>query len=564
MSPHAAMRPPISRPANRAAGSPANNAMGSPISRASAHAPETAARNAAPAIAAAAAPPTPFPMARALAAVFAAQGASAHPAQSAPPAHSAYIVGGTVRDALLGRPISDIDIAIDSGNADAAARALAAAVGGRYVRLHQDWQAARVMLPDGAPLPHIDITAADGGGGIARDLARRDFTMNAIALPIAAAAAPDWRAHVIDPTGGVRDIRARVVRMTSPAALDADPLRLMRAARLASALNFGIDADTAAAVKARAQCAAAAAPERVRQELMLMMQGPGARAAVRLMDSLGLLCAVIPELAQSKGVAQPKEHYYDVFNHLVECVGWAERVIAPPNPDRPKERPDAVLSIVPRFAGFAAHWREHVSDGFDRAAYLNLAALLHDVAKPATKTIEPSGRIRFIGHHAEGADIARDILARLRFGKRGAEHIAAMVHHHLRPRQMAQDGAMPSGRALYRYYRDVGGAALDTLYLNAADYLAARGPALDMDDWARHCALMRHIADDRGREKSPQAMARLITGYDIMDKFALQPSPAIGRLLEKARLAQASGHITTKTEALALVAASLECGGDGA
>ena len=534
------------------------------MSRAAAPAPETPAHNA----------PAPFPMARALAAVFAAQEASAHSAHPAPPAHSAYIVGGAIRDALLGRPISDIDIAIDGaggGNADAAARALAAALGGRYVRLHQDWQAIRVMLPDGAPLPHIDITAADGGagGGIARDLARRDFTMNAIALPIAAAASPDWRAHAIDPTGGVRDIRARVIRMTSPAALDADPLRLMRAARLASALNFAIDADTAAAVKARAQsAAAAAAPERVRQELMLMMQGPGARAAVRLMDSLGLLCAVIPELAQSKGVAQPKEHYYDVFNHLVECVGWAERVIAPPNSDRtsgsPKDRPDAVLDLAPRFTGFAAHWREHVSDGFDRAAYLNLAALLHDVAKPATKTIEPSGRIRFIGHHAEGADIARDILARLRFGKRGIEHIATMVHHHLRPRQMAQDGDMPSGRALYRYYRDVGGAALDTLYLNAADYLAARGPALDMDDWARHCALMRHIADDRGREKSPQAMARLITGYDIMDKFALQPSPAIGRLLEKARLAQASGHITTKTEALALVAASLECGGDGA
>ncbi len=478
----------------------------------------------------------------------------------------AYIVGGSVRDALLARSMCDIDIAVDA-DAPTVAQSLAAAfLDARYVRLNPRFQAARVIFRGGqgdSPALQVDISTLNGS--IAADLMQRDFTINALALPIAAAAGSDWRSQVVDPCGGVQDLCVGSVRMTSPAVLAADPLRLIRAPRMAAQLGFAIERDTAAEIRKQSGLATAPSPDRIRQELMLTLQAPDARKSVRLLDELGLLCAIMPELAQAKGVSQPKEHYWDVFNHLVECVGWAERMVAVDASEALNTgTPDcAIFDKVPHFHGFGRHWSTDVGDGFDRAVHLKLAALLHDIAKPATKTIEASGRIRFIGHHSKGAELARHMLARLRLSNRGIGHIAAMVQHHLRPRQMAQGGEMPTGRALHRYYRDVGDAAMDTLYLNAADYLAARGPMLDPADWDAHCALMRHILERGGAQHSPKSLPRLITGYDIMKKFALAPSPAVGEMLEIVELARASGEVSTKTQALALLDARLTRGGDG-
>ena len=303
--------------------------------------------------------------------------------------------------------------------------------------------------------------------------------------------------------------------------------------------------------------------ERVRDELMRLLQTPNACEGVRLLDELGLLCSVMPELADTKGVAQPKEHYWDVFNHLVEAVGWVDAMFGC--------RKDAYsLDMLPRLDGMDAYFGGDVSDGYDRLTFLKLTALLHDIAKPATKSIEDNGRIRFFEHQTEGADMARDMLARLRFGNRGVEHVAGMVRHHMRPRLMAQHGALPTRRALYRYYRDVGDVALDTLYLNTADYLAARGPMMGQDEWASHCNLIRHnleagrSSEGKRRKDSLQSLPKLVSGYDIIDRFALSQGPAIGRLLELVREAQASEEITTKEQALELVSANLERGGDGA
>jgi poly(A) polymerase len=296
---------------------------------------------------------------------------------------------------------------------------------------------------------------------------------------------------------------------------------------------------------------------------MRLLGARNARDGVRLLDDLRLLCVVVPELAQAKGVIQPKEHYWDVFDHQVEAVGWVDAMFDDADCE---EYP---LDIVPRFDGMHEYFGGEVSDGFDRLAFLKLAALLHDVAKPVTKTVEASGRIRFLGHHTDGADVARDILTRLRFGKRGVEHIARMVRQHLRPRQMAQRGDMPTRRALYRYYRDVGDVALDTLYLNTADYLAARGPMLEREDWAAHCGLVRYILDEGRCEgdrcgDSVKSLPKLVDGYDIMNGFALAPGPFVGELLEEVREAQASGDVRTREQALELVRAGIERGGDGA
>lgn len=483
---------------------------------------------------------------------------------------AAYLVGGSVRDALLGRDAADMDVAADGDVAASVGRALADALGGRYLRLSQDWQVARIILPQGNGPAHIDLTAIDGD--IERDLRRRDFTINAMALPMQYAgqiARADCPEFLIDSCGGLGDLRRGVVRMTSAAALREDPLRGLRGARLAAQLGFALDGDTAAAIRRQAGRVTDAAPERARDEFMKIMQAPSPRKGLRLMDDLGLLCALMPELADAKGVEQPKEHYYDVFNHLVESVGWVDEMFctdgrADGQAECQCAGPADALIGVPTFEGMREYFGGGVSDGYDRLTFLKLTALLHDVAKPATKTIEASGRIRFIGHHIEGEQAAREILTRLRFANGGVEHVAGMVRHHLRPTQMAQKGDMPTQRALYRYYRDVGDTAVDTLYLNIADYLAARGPALEQGDWISHCELIRHILEEGRRQKAPETLSRLVNGYDIMKEFSLAPGPAVGRLLAMAHEAQACGDVTTRAQALALVERGLERGGDGA
>ena len=472
----------------------------------------------------------------------------------------AYFVGGAIRDALMGCEAEDVDVAV---NADAysVAAEMAEAFNGSCARLHDDWQVARVAIPEDGRLRFIDIATFEGD--IEQDLLRRDFTINAMAVPMSAALDEDVRGQLLDPFGGMRDLEDGVVRMVSSGALEDDPVRLMRGARMAVQLDFALAAETASAIMERSSLISGVSQERVRDELMRLLGSSNARDGVRLLDSLGLLCKVIPELAQAKGVAQPKEHYWDVFDHQLEAVGWVDAMF---DDSDCEEYP---LDILPRFDGMREYFCGEVSDGFDRLAFLKLASLLHDVAKPATKTVEDSGRIRFLGHHTEGADVAREILTRLRFGKRGVEHIAGMVRQHLRPRQMSQRGKMPTRRALYRYYRDVGDAALDTLYLNTADYLAARGPMLEREDWFKHCGLVRYIlkegrTEGDGHRDSVKSLPKLVDGYDIIDGFALAPSPKIGKLLEEVREAQASGEVSTREQALELVRASLERGGDGA
>lgn len=473
-----------------------------------------------------------------------------------------YLVGGAVRDALVGKDAEDIDIAVNA-DAESAGQMIADALGGYLAHLDDDLQVARVALDNADWSGYIDV-AAMRGSSIDCDLRRRDFSINAMAIPLKSIYGCISAEELIDPFGGQRDLDDGVLRMVSATALDEDPVRMMRGARLAAQSGLSVEPDTAGAIRVRALAICDAPPERVRDELMRLLQVGSARYGVHLLDDLGLLCAIIPELEQAKGVTQPKEHFWDVFNHLVETVGWVDAMF-----DEESQN-GFPLDDLPRFEGMSEYFNGHVSDGFDRRTFLKLTALLHDVSKPSTKTVEESGRIRFFGHHTEGAEVSRGILNRLRFSKKAVGHVAEMVHQHLRPRQMSEKGMMPSRRALYRYYRNVGDVAVDTLYLNTADYLAARGPMLEADDWREHCLLVRHILDQSGASPSEESgdslktLPKLVSGYDIMDRFALEPGRKIGTLLEEVREAQASGEVNTREQALELVSASLERGGEGA
>jgi poly(A) polymerase len=262
---------------------------------------------------------------------------------------------------------------------------------------------------------------------------------------------------------------------------------------------------------------------------------------------MGLLTALIPELAETKGVEQPREHQWDVFNHSVKVVDAADFIL---RKGGWQYAGGEVLDYIPWSAELAEHFELKVSSGSNRRLLLKLAALLHDIAKPQTKMVNAQGRTRFHGHPRQGAPIAAAILERLRFSNKEVKLVEAIVRHHLRPVQTSHE-ELPTGRAIYRYFRDTGDAAIDTLFFSLADHLATRGADLDMTSWQQHTAIVEYILTQHSKQKNEAAPPKLVSGHDLIRNFNLKPGPEIGRVLEAIREAHACREITTRDEALA-------------
>jgi poly(A) polymerase len=453
-----------------------------------------------------------------------------------------YLIGGYVRDVLLGRATKDIDIAVATSAQDVAQR-VALAFGGKYVLLDEENEIARVVLIEEVPPQggrwYLDFSTIQGN--IEKDLARRDFTIDAMAVNFKDVEDNHCIAQLIDPFEGQNDLHQRLIRATSESVFRDDPARLLRAVRLGAECNFTIEAETESLIQNQSHLIAKIAGERIREELCRLLSLPNAAYFLRYLSRLGLLEEIFPELAQTKGVEQPKEHFWDVFNHSMETVAALERL----------------LKFDPLLATLAPHFEEEIGSGVNRSTLLKLAALLHDIAKPKMKSIEESGKIRFLGHPKEGAIMTRSILERLRFSGREIKMVQKMVEYHLRPGQMANEG-LPTHRAIYRYFRDTGDVAIDILILGLADHLATRGPNLDPLSWEKHVELAEYILSEHAKEGSIVKPPKLINGHDIIDQFGLKPGPQIGKLLETVKEAQGAGEIATREEALVLVQRQLE------
>ncbi len=467
---------------------------------------------------------------------------------------SAFLVGGFLRDAFLSVQSRDIDVAV-AGDAVALARRLADGMGGAFVALSPSHGIGRAVVRDEDGGEWI-IDLAGLQGTIDEDLARRDFSINALALPVDQWLEGNWREAVLDPFGGLDDLAAKRVRATSPGVFEEDPGRLLRAVRLASQLGFRLEPDTARLVRENAHLVGRVAPERLRDELLGILARDGARGAIEVLDRLGLLCRVIPELEITKGVGQPRVHYWDVWGHSIHAVETAELVTK-------GHQNSPIYFMVPWTRQWADHFTEEVSDGHNRRTILKLTGLLHDIAKPQTKADDATGRTRFLGHSELGSEMVEHRLGQLRFSARGISMVSRMVRHHLRPSGMHEKGEFPTARAIYRYFRDLGDVAVDTLFLAMADYLAAKGPEVTPEDWSRHARMMTHILQVGTEQTKPDRPAPLVTGHDLMAEFGLSPGPQVGSLIEIVKEAQAAGEIDTRQQALDLAAASLGGRGKG-
>jgi len=456
-----------------------------------------------------------------------------------------YIVGGFVRDVLLERDTADIDIAVAGDALDIASK-VAGNLGGKYVLLDKVNRVGRVVLRDER---HWEIDFSTFAGSIEQDLGRRDFTIDAMAVDLSQLGKEYTEIQLIDPFGGWDDLQQGVIRAVAETAFTADAVRLLRAVRLTAELGFSIDKETEALIRRYAHLISGVAGERVREELLRLLAVPRAGQFLSYLDELGLLTALIPELTQAKGVIQPRVHFWDVFDHSIRTVVAVDFLLRQGEWQYAGEE---VLAAVPWSTALAQHFNQVISSGSTRGLLLKLAALLHDVAKPQTKSIDAVGRVRFLGHDREGAAIASGILERLRFSTKEIKLVEIMVRYHLRPTQMSHEG-LPSSRAVYRYFRDTGEAGVDVLFLSLADHLTTRGPHLKLTHWQEHSQIVKYVLAQRFQEKTVTVPPKLVSGNDLISIFGMRPGPRIGELLEAVREAQASGELATREEALSYI-----------
>ncbi|ADV67747.1 HD domain-containing protein [Deinococcus maricopensis] len=406
----------------------------------------------------------------------------------------ALLVGGAARDLLSGRTPKDFDWA--APDPEGAARAVAAQTGGSAFPLDPDRGYWRVSAGD---VQHDFVPQPDR---LEDDLLRRDFTVNALALHA------DGR--VTDPTGGRRDLQRRQLRMVSEANLRADPLRLLRAARLSTTLGFRVEPATEAALR---HLAAAnlplPAPERVREELNALLLHPDAARGVLRLQDLGLLRLYLPELAEGEGVSQGGFHHLDVLHHGIEAL---HQLLA--------RSPDATLTL---------RW----------------ATLLHDVGKPRTRAVDPTtGRVSYHGHDRVGADLTRALLTRLRFPADLTEYASALVKAHMLPLPADEREAR---RFVYRRR-----ALLpDLLSLMLADREAARGPSSHPGTRLAYARAMDRVL--AALDAQPEAPRPLLNGADIMTLLSLTPGPEVGAAARALAEAQALGEVITPADARALL-----------
>jgi poly(A) polymerase len=438
----------------------------------------------------------------------------------------AWIVGGTVRDRLLGRETTDLDIAL-AGDAEAAARAVARVARGTPFALSDAFGAWRVVGRGHAW--HVDVVRLRDDD-LDADLAARDFTVNAMAEPLAGG-------ELLDPHGGRADLEARRLRMVSAEALADDPLRTLRAARIATELELAIEPETAAVVRERAPELERVAAERVFQELKRIVAGDRPVEGLELMEELGLTAVVLPELGALRGVEQNVFHHRDVHGHTLEVLGSVAHLET--GPPELGEHAAAVRELL----------AEPLADELTRGGGMRFAALLHDAAKPLTRGMRPDGRVTFVGHDAEGARLARDVLRRLRASARLADYVAALTRHHLRLGFLVHERPL-SRRAVWRYLSATDPYAADVTVFTVADRLATRGknaePAI-----AAHLEVARDMlgpALARRHEEPPEPLVR---GDELARELGVR-GQEIGRLVAELEEAQYAGEIRTREDAISL------------
>ena len=476
------------------------------------------------------------------------------------PERPIYLVGGAVRDMLLSRPVHDLDFVL-AGPTRKLANDLASRFNGALYMLDEERDTCRVVLETGDQTRFMVDFAALRGPDIEADLRARDFTINAIAMDVA------HQDKLIDPLGGAADLHEKRLRACTPDSLRSDPARVLRAARIALRLRMRILPDTLRQMREAAPLLRQISSERQRDELFNMLDGPRVDLALRVLDQVDALKQVLPELHALKGLQQPAPHTLDGWEHTLSVLNHLELLLAPLVGQYQEDQVSdltvgsAVLWLGRFRAQLAEHFSRPVSGDRSLRSLLFFAALYHDISKPDTRTVTDAGRIRFLGHDQQGAQMTVERGRTLALSTAELQHLHAIVKNHMRVHQLS--GALKpepeqagveriSRRSIYRYFKDTGAAGIDIALLSLADTRGTYGVALPQDVWQAELETCRVLFEAYWEKKAETVSPpRHLSGGDLMAALELPPGPLIGQILDAVREAQAVGEINDRDAALA-------------
>jgi tRNA nucleotidyltransferase/poly(A) polymerase len=436
-----------------------------------------------------------------------------------------YLVGGSLRDALLGRRPLDYDIVVRE-NPLAFATQIAKHRNGRLIFMGKPGrQLIRVVFKNAL----WDISTMKGDA-IEEDLIHRDFTINALAYETATG-------KLIDILGGLGDFKKCRIRMVSASIFEKDPLRLLRAYRLAASLGFQLEPSTDACIKRDAHLIRRAAGERIRDELFKILSIPDSFTFISQMKASGLLLELLPELGALKGRCRNRHHAYDGLEHTLKAFCALEALLK------------NVGSQFPEYAGHLNHWFNH-----RKKPLLKCAVLLHDIGKPSCETRDNCGNTHFLGHQKTGSILAEKIGRRLRFANDEIHYIVFMVRNHLRPLSLfiARQNQALTDRGIARFFMKCEKHSLDILLHAVADIQAKKMTVEDSGAKAFTGFIQELVHRYFTRYIPVHSAPSIICGRDLMETLHLKPSPLFKTILSRVAEARLAGDIGNRDEALAL------------
>lgn len=464
-----------------------------------------------------------------------------------------FLVGGAVRDAILQREIHDLDFAVKK-NAIKLARKVAHFLNADFYPLDLDRDTGRVLVTADNGKRHFIDFAAFRGVDLESDLKSRDFTINAMAIDL-----KDLSLH--DPVAGMVDLREKCIRACSQSSFQDDPIRIFRAVRLSAAFGFQIFPQTTKLMKTAVKLLQNVSSERQRDELFRILEGPKPAICIKALDILGALEQVLPEMMNLKGIAQASPHVHDVWFHTLSVVSHLETILAALdeqyNPEIVSDYFHGVLVL--KIGRYRKQISEHLSNlnNLNRSwrEILFLSALYHDISKPEKSVTGENGHVRFWGHEEEGAVTICQRAGKLALSNEEIDRLRIIIKNHMRihfhTKRYMDENVLPSRRAIFRFYRDVGKAGVDICLLTLADLWATYDHSLPEDTWLACLEVVKVFLESWWFNKEELITPPpLISGDEIMELLSLEAGPEVGYLLEAVREAQAVKDVKNKEEAL--------------
>ncbi len=459
-----------------------------------------------------------------------------------------YLVGGYLRDYLLGQTSHDIDF-ITRADPGLVASEVATRFKGTSFLLNEEENAYRAIFSEGGERLTIDFSPIRGQS-VEEDISLRDFSINAMAVDVERLVEEKrlrLPRDLIDKNYGWHDLSRRILRECDNHTFLADPVRLVRALRFRHTLSMDYEERTLNHMKKYAALILKVPGERVESELMEILMLPGSSAMFAELESNPVLQYLFPELMTTIGLEQNAYHHLDVWSHSLLTLDELDDLLADPT----RAYPDFTAAIY-------EHVRESLQDTQPRAAFLRLAALYHDAGKTQTFSEGEGGRIHFYKHEFESAGAARDLAGRLRFSKRASDFLVGTIEKHMTI--LLSMKQMPSPRHFARLLQRLGDELVDVVLLSTADRAATRGAMTTPEDLRRYGEFCRDLLVEYYKAKE---LPPLLNGGDLISELGIPQGPLIGEILDEVRMAQLEGEVSSKEEALKMARGLMLAGRGG-